>query len=114
MSFKRRIFYSRWVGTLVAIASPYTVSMRGASRRGSDPADVSLQSFAWPRATMATLCHSTLPWSESAPAASPLSHLRSLGARDRLSLTGQFAAHLALLQFARIADGEFDAAEWAV
>lgn len=87
--------------------------MRGASRRGSDSAGVSPRNFAWSRATMAVLRHSTLPWFD-AIAANPLTDSRNLGARDRLSLTGQFAAHMVLLQFAGIADGDFDAAEWAV
>ncbi len=87
--------------------------MRGVPRRGSDSAGVSLRNFAWSRATVATLRHSTLPWSEPISAA-PLAELRNLGARDRLSLVGQFAAHMALLQFAGIADGDFDASEWAI
>ncbi len=87
--------------------------MRGASRRGSDASDVSLQDFAWPRATLATLRHSTLPWTD-AGAVTPLGDLRNLGTRDRLSLTGQFAAHVAVLQAAGVAAGEFDASDWVV
>ncbi len=87
--------------------------MRGAPRRGSGASEVSLQHFAWPRATLATLRHSTLPWS-AAGAATALGDLRNLGSRDRLSLTGQFAAHIAVLQFAGVADSEFDTSEWAV
>jgi hypothetical protein len=68
---------------------------------------------------MATLRHPTLPWFKRFAAevelnATSLADLRNTGARDRLSLTGQFAAHIALLQFAGIADGEFDAKEWGV
>ncbi|HEV7768077.1 MAG TPA: sigma 54-interacting transcriptional regulator [Thermoanaerobaculia bacterium] len=62
---------------------------------------------------IATLRHASLPWAESL-AATPLAEVRELGSRDRLSLLAQFAAHEALLQFAGIADGEFDPAEWAV
>ncbi|HVR39189.1 MAG TPA: sigma 54-interacting transcriptional regulator [Thermoanaerobaculia bacterium] len=60
---------------------------------------------------MATLRHSSLPWNDSI-AASPLT--QSTGGRDRLSLVAQFAAHQALLQFAGIADGDVDPAEWVV
>ena len=93
--------------------------MRGASRRGSDAVDVSLHNFAWPRATMAVLRHPTLPWNERfAPhielSATPLAEIRNAGARDRLSLAGQFAAHIAVLQFAGISDVDFDPGEWAV
>ncbi|HEY3055565.1 MAG TPA: sigma 54-interacting transcriptional regulator [Thermoanaerobaculia bacterium] len=93
--------------------------MRGASRRSSDAVVVSLRNFAWPRPAIATLRHPTLPWFESfAPevelSAIPIADLRNAGARDRLSLVGQFATHIALLQFAGIADGEFDANEWVV
>ncbi|HKO01258.1 MAG TPA: sigma 54-interacting transcriptional regulator, partial [Thermoanaerobaculia bacterium] len=37
-----------------------------------------------------------------------------LGARDRLSLLAQFAAHQSFLQFAGISDGDVDAREWGV
>jgi DNA-binding NtrC family response regulator len=74
---------------------------------------VSASAFAWERAVIATLRHASLPWEESL-AATPLAALGELGARDRLSLLAQFAAHQALLQFAGIADGECDPAEWAV
>ena len=85
------------------------MSMRGRSRRATT---VSQRQFAWDRALVATLRHSTLPWDESL-AVTPLAELRNLGARDRLSLLAQFAAHEALLQFAGVADGELDPAEWA-
>ncbi len=88
--------------------------MRGVSRRGSDSAGVSLRNFAWPIATVATLRHSTLPFPSLSAPHTPLAELRNLGARDRLSLVGQFAAHIALLQFAGIADGDFDSGEWVV
>src|SRR5712692_8165116 len=93
--------------------------MRGASRRGSDAVEVSLQNFAWRRPAMATLRHPTLPWFDGFPphmelSATPLSSLQNVGTRDRLSLVGQFAAHIALLQFAGIADAEFDVTEWVV
>ena len=96
-----------------------SVSMRGASRRGSDAVGVSLNNFAWPRATMAVLRHPTLPWNERFAthielSATPLAEIRNAGARDRLSLAGQFAAHIAVLQFAGISDVDFDPGEWAV
>src|SRR5205085_1803849 len=75
--------------------------------------------FGWDRAIIATLRHSTLPWLDNpAPAisieATPLAEAGELGARDRLSLVAQFAAHQALLQFAGFSDAEYDPAEWAV
>jgi DNA-binding NtrC family response regulator len=87
------------------------MSMRG-SRRGRD-ASVEATGFGWDRALLATLHHSTLAWKESL-SATPLAGVRQLGTRDRLSLLGQLAAHEAFLQFAGIADGELDPAEWAV
>jgi DNA-binding NtrC family response regulator/tetratricopeptide (TPR) repeat protein len=87
------------------------MAMRAATRRREAKA-VSPERFAWDRAAVATLRHSTLPWREEL-AAVPLAETE-LGARDRLSLLAQFAAHQALLQFAGIADGDVDLAEWAV
>jgi DNA-binding NtrC family response regulator/tetratricopeptide (TPR) repeat protein len=87
--------------------------MRGVSRRPGDAIEVSPRAFAWPRAVVATLRHSTLPWSERFNA-TPLAGLRNAGARDRLSLVGQYAAHVAFLQFAGIAGGGFAAEDWAV
>ncbi len=87
--------------------------MRGGSRRGRDPSVVDARVFGWDRALVATLRHVSLPWGESL-AVTPLAEIRELGARDRLSLLAQFAAHQALLQFTGIADGEFDPAEWGV
>jgi hypothetical protein len=88
------------------------MSMRGSASRGRS-ASVPARSFAWDRAVVATLRHSTLPWDESL-AATPLTDVRQLGTRDRLSLLGQLAAHEALLQFAGIADADFDPGEWSV
>ncbi|HYH06764.1 MAG TPA: sigma 54-interacting transcriptional regulator [Thermoanaerobaculia bacterium] len=85
------------------------MNMRG-SKRGRATSVVDGRAFAWDRALVATLEHSTLPWDE--PLA--LEPLTAAGPRDRLSLLAQFAAHQALLQFAGIADGDFDPAEWAV
>ena len=89
------------------------MSMRGTRKRGSSAPVALLRHFAWDRALIATLRHSTLPWDETL-SLTPLSEARSLGTRDRLSLLAQFAAHHALLQFAGIADGELDPAEWAL
>jgi two-component system response regulator AtoC len=88
------------------------MSMRGSGGRGRE-ASVPVRSFGWDHAVVATLRHATLPWDEPV-AATPLADIRQLGTRDRLSLLGQLAAHEALLQFAGIADGDFDPAEWAV
>ncbi|HWW61326.1 MAG TPA: hypothetical protein VN181_08160, partial [Thermoanaerobaculia bacterium] len=84
--------------------------MRG-SRRASTALRVSADAFAWDRAVIATLRHSTLPWNESI-IASPLAE--NGGGRDRISLVAQFAAHQALLRFAGVADDDVDANEWAV
>ncbi|MEK6374655.1 MAG: sigma 54-interacting transcriptional regulator [Acidobacteriota bacterium] len=93
--------------------------MRGASRRARPQASVDLRQFGWNRALVATLRHPTLPWHDGfAPSitldAAPLADCHDLGARDRLSLVAQFAAHEALLQFAGIGDSECDPAEWVV
>ncbi len=88
------------------------MSMRGSGGRGRG-ASVPARSFGWDHAVIATLRHSTLPWNEPV-AATPLVEVRQLGARDRLSLLGQLAAHEALLQFTGIADADFDPAEWCV
>jgi DNA-binding NtrC family response regulator len=88
------------------------MSMRGSARRDRAASVVDARAFGWDRALVATLRHASLPWEEPL-AATPLAEVRELGARDRLSLLAQFAAHQALLQFAGIADGEFDPGEWA-
>lgn len=93
--------------------------MRGSSRRTTGTLQVPLRDFAWDAATIATLRHCALPWFDGvAPdfelTADPLASLRDLGARDRLSLTAQYAAHQAFLQFAGIAEGEFEASDWVV
>ncbi|MEO8378938.1 MAG: sigma 54-interacting transcriptional regulator [Acidobacteriota bacterium] len=87
--------------------------MRGGRARGGPAAPVEARSFGWDHALIATLRHCSLPWDEDV-AATPLSDVRQLGARDRLSLLGQLAAHQAFLQFAGIADGELDPADWSV
>src|SRR5258707_2543998 len=89
------------------IAAP--MAMRGGGR---DTRTVSAREFHWDRALVATLRHSSLPWNESI-AGKPLAAAQ-LGTRDRLSLLAQFAAHEAMLQFAGVADGDVDAAEWVV
>ena len=92
------------------------MTMRGTARRAIR---VDVQKFGWDRPVVVTLRHSTLPWHEEfAPEigldATPLSALKDLGTRDRLSLTGQFAAHQAFLQFAGVRDAEFDPNAWVV
>jgi tetratricopeptide (TPR) repeat protein len=86
------------------------MNMRGGARAASV---VQARAFGWDRALVATLRHASLPWDESL-ATTPIASVRELGARDRLSLLAQFAAHEAMLQFAGVADGELDPAEWAV
>jgi DNA-binding NtrC family response regulator len=96
--------------------------MRSGSRRARAEMALDLRPFGWERSCIATARHSSLSWFESFAAeltldATPLETLASLanlGDRDRLSLVAQFAAHQAFLQFAGIADGECDPAEWAV
>ena len=93
--------------------------MRGSARRARPAIEIDLRAFGWDRALIATLRHSTLPWfDECAPSisleATPLAEAGELGARDRLSLVAQFAAHQALLHFAGFSDAEYDPAEWAV
>jgi len=82
------------------------------ARRPRNVVVVSPRAFAWDRSLLATLRHSTLPFNTELDL-EPLNE-SNLGARERLSLVAQFAAHQALLQFASIADGEFDAGEWRV
>ena len=83
------------------------MKMRGGRSRQST---VEPRAFAWDAALVATLRHASLPFDEPLP----LTPLGDVGKRDRLSLLGQFAAHQALLQFAGLADGELEPAEWAV
>jgi DNA-binding NtrC family response regulator/tetratricopeptide (TPR) repeat protein len=95
------------------------MSMRGTVRRARPAVAVDLRAFGWERALIATLRHSTLPWFDGfAPEisldATPIADGGELGARDRLSLVAQFAAHEALLQFAGFSDADYDPAEWAV
>ncbi|HMC20828.1 MAG TPA: hypothetical protein VKL19_03180, partial [Thermoanaerobaculia bacterium] len=92
------------------------MTMRGSTRRAIV---LDVRQFGWDRAAIAALRHSTLPWDDPFAAevqieATPLRGLKEVGSRDRLSLLGQFAAHLAFLQFAGVRDGAFDADEWVV
>jgi DNA-binding NtrC family response regulator len=89
------------------------MSMRGSSRRPAGEA-VCARAFEWEPAVLATLTHCTLPWDEEAGEVSPLPEAGRAGGRDRLSLLAQFAAHQAILRFAGVSDGAFDAAEWGV
>jgi DNA-binding NtrC family response regulator len=93
--------------------------MRGTVRRARPAVAVDLRAFGWERALVATLRHSTLPWFDGFAAeisldATPIADAGELGARDRLSLVAQFAAHQALLQFAGFSDADYDPAEWAI
>jgi DNA-binding NtrC family response regulator len=93
--------------------------MRGTVRRARSAIAVDLRVFGWDRALIATLRHSTLPWfdgfsPEISLDATPIADAGELGARDRLSLVAQFAAHEALLQFAGFSDADYDPAEWGV
>jgi DNA-binding NtrC family response regulator len=92
------------------------MTMRGSARRAIV---LDVRQFGWDRAAVSALRHSTLPWHDRFAAeiqidATPLRALKEVGSRDRLSLVGQFAAHLAFLQFAGVRDGAFDADEWVV
>jgi len=82
------------------------------ARRARNVVVVSPHAFAWDRALLATLRHSTLPFGAELDL-EPLNEW-NLGARERLSLVAQFAAHQAFLQFASIADGELSADEWRI
>ncbi len=93
--------------------------MRGSARRVRPAIEIDLGAFGWDRVIVATLRHSTLPWVDGVASsisleAVPLGDVGELGARDRLSLVGQFAAHQALLHFAGFSDAGHDPAEWAV
>src|SRR5581483_8717278 len=89
------------------------MGMRGNARRAESSIAIDPRSFGWDRAVAATLRHSTLPWLEPLDAM-PLDVLQEIGKRDRLSLTGQFAAHQAFLQFAGVRDCDFDPKQWMV
>jgi DNA-binding NtrC family response regulator len=93
--------------------------MRGTVRRARSAIAVDLRAFGWDRALIATLRHSTLPWfdgfaTEISLDATPIADAGELGARDRLSLVAQFAAHQAMLQFAGFSDADYEPAEWAI
>jgi DNA-binding NtrC family response regulator/tetratricopeptide (TPR) repeat protein len=93
--------------------------MREVRRKGELLLVSPVDSFGWGVPTIATLRHCSLPWYDaSGPPISlhalPLIEAGELGTRDRISLLGQFVAHQAFLQFAGIADAEFDVTEWAV
>jgi DNA-binding NtrC family response regulator len=93
--------------------------MRGTVRRVRSAIAVDLRAFGWERSLIAVLRHSMLPWfdgfaTEISLAATPIADAGELGARDRLSLVAQFAAHEALLQFAGFSDADYDPAEWAI
>jgi DNA-binding NtrC family response regulator len=87
--------------------------MRGTVRRARSAIAVDVRLFTWDRAVIATLRHATLPWGVALEV-TPIAEAGELGARDRLSLLAQFAAHQALLPFAGFSDAEYDPAEWAI
>jgi DNA-binding NtrC family response regulator len=89
------------------------VNMRGSSRRDRRMIAMSPKSFGWAAPVLATLSHSSMPFGERV-SGQTLADAPQIGSRDRLALLAQFAAHQAYLQFAGIADGEFDPAEWVV
>src|ERR1700686_3869809 len=94
------------------------MAMRGRPVRPRSPLTIDVRAFGWDPALVSPLRHPTLPWfdgiaSQLTLEAVPLAGL-DLGRRDRLSLLGQFAAHHAFLQFAGIADADFNAGDWAV
>jgi DNA-binding NtrC family response regulator len=89
------------------------MTMRGVSRTVREASLADPRAFGWDRGLLATLRHVSLPFGDPL-IATPLAELREVGARDRLSLVAQFAAHQSLLQFAGVADGELEPAEWAV
>jgi DNA-binding NtrC family response regulator len=94
------------------------MSMR-VPRTRAQAVSVDLRAFGWDRFVMASLRHATLPWSgagrmDTDLEATSLSELGAAGSRDKLSLTGQFAAHQSLLRFAGVPDSRFDAGDWAV
>jgi DNA-binding NtrC family response regulator len=90
-----------------------STAMRSTANRSGAATVISPSGFGWDRRLTVTLRHVSLPWDEPLRIA-PLTALRQIGARDRLSLIAQFAAHQALLQFAGVADGELDPGEWGV
>src|SRR3954454_12921276 len=95
------------------------MSMRGTVRRARSAIAIDLRVFGWDRALVASLRHSTLPWFDGFAAeisldAPPIAEAGELGARDRLSLVAQFAAHQALLQFAGFSDADYEPAEWTI
>jgi DNA-binding NtrC family response regulator len=96
------------------------MSMRRPHVRPKHPAvQVSLTEFGWDPAVIATLRHCTLPWCEDAGETlriegTPFTECATRGTRDRLSILGQYAAHLAFLKFAGIADSSFRPEDWMV
>lgn len=79
---------------------------------------VAAAEFGWDPSFLATLRHTTLPWTgrPNPPfeirGAVPLVETIAWGARDRLSIAGQYAGHLVFLRAAAIAENTFDPGEW--
>ena len=93
------------------------MALRRSSR--AEPISIRLRQSGWPDEGLACLDHSSLPWHEGfAPEieieAIPLSKLADVGGRDALSIVGQYAAHLAFLQFAGIDDHLLELDHWCV
>ncbi|HSN67865.1 MAG TPA: sigma 54-interacting transcriptional regulator, partial [Thermoanaerobaculia bacterium] len=80
---------------------------------------VDLVASGWRAEEVAVLRHPSLPWGERPGRAfevdaEPLARSIAWGERDRLSVLGQLAAHLAFVRAAGLPWGRFDAGEWRV
>ncbi|HXI12283.1 MAG TPA: sigma 54-interacting transcriptional regulator [Thermoanaerobaculia bacterium] len=94
------------------------MTMRAPAGRTKTAHKVDLAEFGWKPSLIATARHSTLPWYADVhpvidlPGVTALTDMRGWGARDRLSLTGQYAAHLSFLRRLGVVENEFDPADW--
>src|SRR5688500_2697100 len=88
------------------------MSMSGTGQR-RQTCVVSARAGAWDPGVTAKRRRSPPPFGTSVGGGS-LADARGLGKRDRRALLAQFAAHQAMRQFAGIADGHLDPAEWLV
>jgi len=89
-----------------------------ATRKKTESLEVVPADFGWQPSLIATTRHSTLPWFTDVlpriamPGATALTDIKGWGARDRLSLTGQYAAHLSFLRRLGVVEAAFDPADW--